>query len=219
VNGAEGPHRTGDDLVQGQLLKFQGSGPAVDPCDLEQVLDHLREATGLAAEQLQRLSAFDGEAGPEGGKNLDRGLQGSERRAQLMADVGGEADIALDTAGQGVDHAVEGGDQRGQVCITISRKSLIEGSLGDGAGHRGHAGEGPDQARARPAPDDDTAHGGGQRGSREHGGQQAQCGRQLAQRFDLEVVGPDRRQGKSRFSWPGGPGSIAAPGWPAPSRP
>ena len=42
-----------------------------------------------------------------GVEHLDRGRQRGERRAQLVADVGGEARLALDAALHGVGHVVE----------------------------------------------------------------------------------------------------------------
>ena len=91
-------HRDGvaHELARLQVLEVQPDRAGVEPADLEQVLDEAAEAGDVAHEQVERRLGPLGHLVAAGLHHLDRRRQRHQRRAQLVADVGGEAGVALD---------------------------------------------------------------------------------------------------------------------------
>ena len=93
-----------------------------------------------------------GEVVAAGVEHLDGRRQGGDRRAELMADVGREADLALDPRLDGVGHVVERPGEAGEVGIARRFEPSAEPSRRDLAGGVGHAAERAQQAAAgRPS--------------------------------------------------------------------
>ena len=83
-------------------------------------------------------------------EHVGRGLQGGDRRAQLVADVGDEPALALDAGLHGVGHAVERLHERRQVGVALGRDAGVEVAGGDLLGRLGHPAERAQQAPAGP---------------------------------------------------------------------
>ena len=127
--------------------------------------------------------------------DVDRRADGGQRRAQLVAHVGGEAGLPVDAVLEGVDHLVEGGDQRGEVGIALGVEAGVEGAVGDPGGGRRHAPQRPQHPAAGVAADAGAAES-GEGGSEGQGpGQQPESPIELPERDELEVGGLGRRQG------------------------
>ena len=80
-------------------------------------------------------------------QHLDRGGQGHQRRAQLVAHVGREAGVALDAVLEGLGHVVERRDERtSRSGSSLALEAGVEPAAGDGLGGRAdarRAGAGP----------------------------------------------------------------------------
>src|SRR5581483_444011 len=97
-------------------LPFQPGRPRLQTGDLEQVEYQLLEALDLLLEHVEGRRRLLRRVPPPA-DDVDRRSDGGQRRAQLVADVGGEAGLPVDAVLQGVDHLVERGDEGGQVGV------------------------------------------------------------------------------------------------------
>ena len=79
----------------------RAAAPDVVAGDLQQVGDELLEVFEVRAEQVESHLGADRQLGLALAENLQRGGQGHQRRAQFVADVGGETGVALDAILQG----------------------------------------------------------------------------------------------------------------------
>ena len=77
------------------------------------------------------------------GEHAGRRGEGLQRRAQFVADVGGEPAVAFDPRGQLVDHLVERGGQPGQIGLGGRVEAGVEVTGGDLLGGVGHSGQRP----------------------------------------------------------------------------
>ena len=89
------------------LLGVQVGRPGVDARQLEEVDHHGVEAAHLADDDVERLLGAVGQLAAPAVDDLGGGGEGGDRRAQLVADVGGEAGLPLDAGLHGVGHVVE----------------------------------------------------------------------------------------------------------------
>ena len=88
--------RLADELGDQQVLEVQPDRAGVEAGDLEQVLDQALEAGDVGDQQVERRLGPLGHLVAAGLHHLDAGGQRHQRRAQLVADVGGEPGVALD---------------------------------------------------------------------------------------------------------------------------
>ena len=108
--------------------------PDVEAGDLEQVLDELLEAVDVGHQQVERGAGPLGHLVAAVLEHLDRGGQGHERGAQLVADVGGEAGVALDAVLEGLGHLVERLGEEVEVGVAADGQAGVEAPAGDGLG-------------------------------------------------------------------------------------
>ena len=122
----------------------------LSPGDLQQIGDQLVEPVDLPLEQAQGLQSclvFD----PAPGHRQGCG-HGGQRGAELMADVGSEAGLALDPVVELGDHEVERVDQRFEVGVAVGLQPLVQFTRPDGVGGVGHSTDRSQQATAgRPS--------------------------------------------------------------------
>ena len=98
----------------------------VEAGQLEQVEHHLVEAADLVDDDVERLPAALGEVVAAAVEHLDRGRERGDRRAQLVADVGGEPGLTLDAVLHGVGHVVERGDEPVEVGVVLGVEAGVE---------------------------------------------------------------------------------------------
>ena len=132
------------------LLGVQVGRPGVDARQLEEVDDHGVEAAHLADDDVEGLLGAVGELAAPSVDDLGGGGQGGDRGAQLVADVGGEAGLALDAGLHGVGHVVERVGEPVEVGIALAGDARVEVAGGDLAGGVGDPPERAEQAAARP---------------------------------------------------------------------
>ena len=135
------------------LLGVDVGRPGVDAGQLEQVDDHGVEAADLADDDVERLLGAVGELAAAAVDDLGGGGQGGDRGAQLVADVGGEAGLALDAGLDGVGHVVERVGQPVEVGVALAGDARVEVAGGDLPGGVGDPPQRSQQAPARPPPD------------------------------------------------------------------
>ena len=176
------------DVVEGELGRA-----GVEAGYLEQVRDHPLEAAQLRGQEIQRPPRPLRKVVSAGFQHADRGRQRRQRRAQLVADVGGEARFALDPLLEPVGHAVERGGERGQVGLVEGLQTGVEAPSGDGDGGVGHVAQRPQRPATGPAADEDAGDGDGDRARSQGEGQDPQRVIELLQREHLEVGGSDDR--------------------------
>ena len=173
------------DVVEGELGRA-----GVEAGYLEQVRDHPLEAAQLRGQEIQRPPRPLRKVVSAGFQHADRGRQRRQRRAQLVADVGGEARFALDPLLEPVGHAVERGGERGQVGLVEGLQTGVEAPSGDGDGGVGHVAQRPQRPATGPAVDEDAGDGDGDRARSQGEGQDPQRVIELLQREHLEVGVP-----------------------------
>ena len=78
-------------------LGLEHCRPGVEAGDLQEVLHHGREALDVGHEQVEGGLRPLRQVVPPALQHLDRGRQGGERRAELVADIGGEPGVTLDS--------------------------------------------------------------------------------------------------------------------------
>ena len=110
-------------------------------------------------------------------------------RAQLVGDVGREADLALDPGLHRVGHPVERAGQQRQVGVGLGGHARVETARGDLAGGVGHPGERAQQPPARPPAEAGGEQGGHAGTDGQRGGEVAQRAVRVGEREGLEVLG------------------------------
>ncbi len=128
--------------------RMQFGRAGVDAGQLEQVHDHLVEPTHLPDHDVERLLGALRQVGPAAVEHFDGGCERRDRRAQLVADVGGEARLALEPGLHGVGHVVERLRQAGQIGVGLRSHAGVEAAGGDLAGSGGDTGDRSQQAAA-----------------------------------------------------------------------
>ena len=136
------------------LLGVQVGGPGVDARQLEEVDDHGVEPPHLADDDVERLLGAVGQLAAAAVDDLGGGGQRGDRRAQLVADVGGEAGLPLDAGLHGVGHVVERVGEPVEVGVALAHDARVEVAGGDLAGGVGDPPERAQQPPARPPPDE-----------------------------------------------------------------
>ena len=122
------PRAQGGDV---DLLEVQFGRPGVDARQLQQVDDHGVEAAHLPDDDIQGLLGAVGELAAPPVDDLGGGRQGGDGGAQLVADVGGEAGLALDAGLYGVRHVVERVGEPVEVGIAFPGDARVEVAGGD----------------------------------------------------------------------------------------
>ncbi len=120
-------------------LEVHLDAAGVDARDLEEVEHHLVEALDLADHHLEGLLRALGQLVAPPVEHLDRGRQGGDGGAQLVAHVGGEAGLTFDAALDGVGHVVERADESVEVRVGLGLEPGVEVARGQLAGRAGHA--------------------------------------------------------------------------------
>ena len=121
-------------LLDVDLLGVQVGRPGIDAGELEQVHHHRVEPPHLADHDVERLLGPIGQLAPARVHHLGGRGEGGDRRAQLVADVAGEARLPFDTGLHGVSHLVEGVGQAVEVGVPLGGHTRVEPSRGDLAG-------------------------------------------------------------------------------------
>ena len=132
-------------LAEADLVAVHVGDADVEARQLEQVEHELVEAVHLVDDDVERLLAAFGEVGPAGVEHLDRGGEGGDRRAQLVADVGGEPGLAFDAGLHGVGHVVERVGEAVEVGVGLGLEPRVEPAGGDLAGGVGDVAQRPHQ--------------------------------------------------------------------------
>ena len=128
------PEAGGDpigELVDVELLEVELAGADVEPRELEQVDHHVVEASYLVDDDVERLLRALRELVPPPVDDLDRRRQRGDRRAQLVAHVGGEAGLALDPVLHRVGHVVERPGEAIEIRIGLGLHPGVESAFGD----------------------------------------------------------------------------------------
>ena len=122
---------------------MQADGAGVEAADLEEVLDEALEAADVARQQVERGLGPLGHLLAAGLHHLDRRRQRHQRRAQLVADVGREAGVALDAQLQRRRHVVERPGEHAEVGVVARRQAGAEVAAGDRLGGLRRLGDRP----------------------------------------------------------------------------
>ena len=135
------------------LLGVQVGGAGVDARQLEEVDDHGVEPAHLADDDVEGLLGAVGQLAAAAVDDLGGGGQRGDRGAQLVADVGGEAGLALDAGLHGIGHVVERVGELVEVGIALARDPGVEVAGGDLTGGVGDPTQRSQQTPTRPPPD------------------------------------------------------------------
>ena len=171
------------------LLGVEIGRAGVEARELEQVDHHRVEASHLADHDVERLLAAVGQIVAAGVEHLDRRRQGGDRRAQLVADVGGEALLAFDPLLHGVGHVVERAGEPIEVGIGLLLEPRVEPTVGDVAGGVGDPRQRSQQPTAGRPPEERRQQRRQDRPDDQRRGQQPQRALGRVERERLEVPG------------------------------
>ena len=197
------------ELGHQQVLAHEPHGAGVEPGDLQQVLDQALEPGHVGHQQVEGGDRPLGHLVAARLQHLDRRRQRHQRRAQLVADVAGEAGVVLDPQLQRRRHVVEGGRQLAEVLVVGGLEAGVEAAAGDGLGGLGGVGQRAHRPARRPHAEQHAERRG------EDGG--AEQGHADAVQRALQLLAARR----SRSSWRRPPAAGCrrpAPACPAPWR-
>ena len=136
------------EVAEQRRLEVHLDAAGVDARDLQEVEHHLVEALHLADHDVEGLLRALGQVGAPPVEHLHRGRQRGDRRAQLVAHVGGEAGLTLDPALHRVGHVVERGHHAVEVGVGLGLEAGVEVARRQLAGRAGHPGQRAEQPAA-----------------------------------------------------------------------
>ena len=139
-------------------------------------------------DDVERLLGPVGEIGSTSVEHFDGCRQRSDRRSQLVTDVGGESLFALDPLLDGVGHLVERSGQPVEVGIVLCVETRPEGAGRDLAGRVGDPGQRSQESSTRRPTEERRNDRGQDRPDRQRGGQDAQGSFGRVERKRLEVA-------------------------------
>ena len=211
---ADAPHDRADvDLLEAQL-----GHAGVEAADLQQVGEQRLEAVELVDQQLRRARRGHLGGVDLGVQDLGGHAHRGQRRAQLVADVGGEpalqrpellelADLRLDAR----RHLVVRLREPGHLVVAVDRHAFVEVAVGEpfgdvgGLAHRAHDLAGDHRRDAREQHEQDP---GGERERALDQRERALLGREREEQVELQVRGPRcapagrRRASGTGAAWP-----------------
>ena len=197
----EVPHGLGrppHDRADVDLLEAQLGHPGVEAADLQQVGEQRLEAVELGDQQLRRARRGHLGGVDLGVQDLGGHAHGGQRRAQLVADVGGEpalqrpellelADLRLDAR----RHLVVRLREPGHLVVAVDRHPFVEVAVGEpfgdvgGLAHRAHDLAGDHRRDAREQHEQDP---GGERERALDQRERALLGREREEQVELQVA-------------------------------
>ena len=177
------------------LLELEAGYAGIEPRDLEEVLDELLEAIDVTDHEVEGRARPFGHVLALVVHHLDGRRQGHQRRAELVADVGGEPGVALDAVLEGLGHVVERRRDGTEVRVLADLEPGVEQAVGECHGRRRHAGERAQGPAARPRPQSSAGQGGEQRRADEGHPEGFEGGLEVVEGDDLEVGRVDRGDG------------------------
>ena len=137
----------------------------VEAGDLEQVLDQALEAVTSLASRSSAAWARSGISSRRASSTSTRRRQRHQRRAQLVADVGGEAGVALDRAAAAPTAMSLNELARRQVGVVGRLEAGVEAAAGDRLGGLRRVGDGRTARRAANTPSSTPSSGGDDAGA------------------------------------------------------